>query len=181
MKKRNVLFAVVFFLCVSFSLMAFDIRKPDGKEVFITYGWDDHLKNQGQYVHHTAGIDLCYPLKWKNFQFQLEPFASVVSSPDVNGELGIVFFIKYTFPVKFPIKPYIRGGSGIIVITQETEEQSTLFNFASQSGYGLSVDIGKDRYLLVEYRNRHVSNSDIKEPNSGIDSYIWLLGFGSKF
>lgn len=176
--ERGVL---LFFLFLGSSLFAFDIRKPDGKEVFITYGWDDHLKNQGEYVHHTAGIDLNYPLPWKNFQFQLEPFFSVVSSPDVNGELGLVFFVKYTFPVNFPIKPYVRGGSGIIVITQETEEQSTKFNFASQSGYGISINMGKDRYLLIEYRNRHVSNADIQKPNAGIDSYIWLLGFGSNF
>ncbi|MCM8829747.1 MAG: acyloxyacyl hydrolase [Candidatus Omnitrophica bacterium] len=178
-RKRDGIF--LFFLFLTGSLFAFDIRKPSGKEVFITYGWDDHLKNQGEYVHHTIGIDLCYPLPWKNFQFQLEPFASLVSSPDVNGEIGLVFFIKYIFPLNFPIKPYLRGGSGIIVITQETEEQSTLFNFASQSGYGLSVDIGRGRYILIEYRNRHVSNADIKKPNSGIDSYIWLLGFGSSF
>ncbi|MCM8760098.1 MAG: acyloxyacyl hydrolase [Candidatus Omnitrophica bacterium] len=178
MKKKG---GLLFFLFFTGHLFAFDIRKPEGKEVFITYGWDDHLKNNPQYVHHTTGIDLCYPLPWKNFQFQLEPFASLVSSPDVNAEVGLVFFIKYTFPLKFPVKPYVRGGSGIIFITQETEEQSTQFNFASQSGYGLSVDIGRDRYLVIEYRNRHVSNADIKKPNSGIDSYIWLLGFGSRF
>ncbi|MDD3726582.1 MAG: acyloxyacyl hydrolase [Candidatus Ratteibacteria bacterium] len=169
------------FLCICASLFAFDIRKPEGKEVFITYGWDDHLKNKGEYVHHTLGVDFCYPMPWKNFQFQLEPFVSLVSSPDVNAEVGLVFFIKYTFPIKFPVKPYVRGGSGVILITQDTEEQSTMFNFASQSGYGLSIDIGKNKYLLLEYRNRHVSNADIKQPNSGIDSYIWLLGVGGDF
>ena len=178
---KKYLLAVLFFLSVVYPLMAFDIRKPEGKEFFIAYGWDDHLKNKGEYVHHTAGVDFCYPLKWKGLQFQLEPFVSLVSSPETNGEIGCVFFIKYTFPLKFPVKPYVRGGSGIIVITQETEEQSTLFNFASQSGYGISIDIGKDKYLLVEYRNRHVSNADIKQPNSGIDSYIWLLGVGGNF
>jgi len=165
--------------------MGFDIRKPSSKEVFLGYGYDETLKNNHEeYVHFTAALDFSYPFTekgmWRNFEFQLEPFLSFVASPDDNAVSGCVFFFKYTLPLNFPVKPYVRGGSGVILLTQETEEQSTLFNFASQMGYGLSCEI-KDIDIFVEYRNRHVSNASIKHPNDGLDSYIWLVGIQGLF
>lgn len=172
-------------LLFSSTAMGFDIRKPASSEIFLGYGYDSTLKNtDDEYAHLTAAFDFSYPFAetgmWRNFEFQLEPFLSYVTSPDDNAEIGCVFFIKYTLPLNFPVKPYVRGGSGVILLTQETEEQSTLFNFASQMGYGLSCEI-KDIDVFVEYRNRHVSNASIKQPNDGLDSYIWLVGIRGLF
>mgnify|MGYP003757987089 CR=1 FL=1 len=171
----------VFFSLFTLSLNAFDINKPESKEFFIAYGRDGHLKKSNQYIHYTAGVDLCYPMPLEGMQFQLEPFFSFVPLPEVAAEAGLVFFIKYTVPIKSPVKPYVRGGSGVILLSRETEEQSSLFDFASQMGLGVSIDIWGERSLLLEYRYRHVSNCDLKHPNSGIDSYIWVLGCGSPF
>lgn len=171
-------------LLSSIHAMTFNIKNPVSREVFFGYGYGDKLKGRGEYIHHTLAVDFSYLYNqrsfWRHFQFQLEPFVSFVSSPDDNGEIGCVFFIKYTVPWKFPVKPYVRGGSGVILITQETEELSTMFNFASQIGYGISYAL-PNMNVSLEYRGRHISNADIKEPNSGIDDFIWLLGIGGNF
>jgi len=35
--------------------------------------------------------------------------------------------------------------------------------------------------ISFEYRKRHISNAGIREPNSGIDDSICLLGIGGSF
>ncbi len=170
-------------LLSSIHAMTFDIKKPVSREFFFGYGYGD-LKNGLEYIHHTVALDLNYLYNqrsfWRNFQFQLEPFVSFLSSPDENGEIGCVFFIKYTVPWKFPLKPYLRGGSGVILISQETEDQTSGFNFASQIGYGISCSLPNTQ-ISLEYRSRHISNWFLGEPNSGIDTNIWLLGIGGRF
>jgi len=172
-------------LLASIPAMNFNITQPHSMEFFYGYGDGDYLDGAGEYIHHTLAVDFSYLYNqknrfWKYFQFQLEPFVSYVSSPEDNGEIGCVFFIKYTVPWDLPVKPYVRGGSGVILVTQESEDMSTMFNFASQIGCGVSCELPNLNFFL-EYRGRHISNADIKQPNSGIDDFIWLLGLGGKF
>jgi len=172
------------FLFSASSARGFDIKKPSSKEVFLGYGYGDYLKNKGEYTYNLLAGDLSYSFSetgiWRTFSFQLEPFISLVSSPETNGEIGCVFFIRYLVPWNFPLKPYARGGSGVICISQESLEQSTGINFASQVGYGLSYQLPNIN-IYLEYRNKHVSNWFMGPPNSGIDTYIWLLGIGGRF
>jgi hypothetical protein len=175
--------SLLFYLLPSSPAMSIDIKKPASKEFFLGYGCGDNLKNRGEYVHHTLSLDLNYPFDgyfWRYFQFQLEPFVSFVSSPENNGEIGCAFFIKYTVPWDFPLKPYVRAGSGVILITQESEEQTSGFNFANQVGCGISYALPEVN-ISLEYRIRHISNAGIREPNSGIDDSIYLLGIGGSF
>jgi hypothetical protein len=172
-------------LLSSIPAMNFNIKQPVSKEVFFGYGYDDHLEGKGEYIHQTLAVDFNYQYNrnnrfWRYFQFQLEPFVSFVSSPDDNAEIGCVFFIKYTVPWDFPLKPYVRGGSGVILLTQETKELSTMFNFASQIGCGVSCALPRVN-ISLEYRLRHISNAEIKQPNDGIDDRIWLVGIGGNF
>jgi len=172
-------------LLASIPAMNFNIKHPYSTEIFYGYGSGDKLSGRGEYIHHMLAVDFSYQYNqnnrfWKYFQFQLEPFVSYVSSPDESSEAGCVFFIKYTVPWNFQLKPYVRGGSGVILVMQETDELSTVFNFASQIGCGVSCALPKLNVSL-EYRGRHISNADIKQPNSGIDDFIWLLGIGGNF
>lgn len=172
-------------LLASIPAMNFNIAQPHSTEFFYGYGSGDNLKGKGEYIHHSLAVNFSYLYNqknrfWKYFQFQFEPFISYVSSPDNSSEAGCVFFIKYTIPWDFPVKPYARGGSGVILVMQETDELSTVFNFASQIGCGISCEL-PNLNLFLEYRGRHISNADIKQPNSGIDDFIWLIGAGGKF
>ena len=183
LKRLKVVCVLVFMLVVSSDIYAFDIRKPSYKEIFLGYGGDEELV-AGDYSYFLAGLDFSYPLKkegWtRNFSFQLEPFLAFLTSPDTSVEVGCSAFLKYTIPLNFPLKPYIRGGTGVVYLSQETAEQGSQFNFVDQICYGVAYEKGDIR-ISFEFRNRHISNLDIQEPNSGINSKVWMLGFTSFF
>ncbi|MBU0548946.1 MAG: acyloxyacyl hydrolase [Candidatus Omnitrophica bacterium] len=115
-------------------------------------------------------------------QFQIEPFLGLITQPKTNLEIGNSFLFKLGLvPDDWKLQPYLKGGAGMIYMTQHTIEQSTQFNFIPQAGAGLHYFINSDTALTAEYRFRHLSNASIKHPNSGIDADIYLFGIARRF
>jgi hypothetical protein len=115
-------------------------------------------------------------------QFQLESFINPVYQPDSNVEIGNSFLLKIgLLPDNFKFQPYLKGGAGMGYITQHTQEQSTQFNFVEYAGLGLHYFFSKNTAFSMEGRYRHLSNADIKSPNSGINSYFILVGLSYLF
>ncbi|MFC1592479.1 acyloxyacyl hydrolase [Candidatus Omnitrophota bacterium] len=115
-------------------------------------------------------------------QFQIEPFVSLVTQPQTNLEIGNSFLFKLGLvPDDWKIQPYLKGGAGMIYITQHTIEQSTQFNFIPQAAAGLHFYFQEDTAFTAEYRFRHLSNASIKHPNSGIDSSLCIVGVSRRF
>jgi hypothetical protein len=110
-------------------------------------------------------------------QFQIEPFLSLVASPDTNMEVGTSFLLKFGLvPEGWKFQPYVKCGTGVIWMSQHVSEQTTQFNFISSFGAGFHYFFTEDRALSLEYRFRHASNAGIKHPNGGIDNQFGLLG-----
>jgi len=115
-------------------------------------------------------------------EFQLEPQISYVASPASNVEIGSSFMLKLGFlPETSKFQPYIKGGLGLIYMTQRTQEQSTKFNFSETAGVGMHYYFKKDMSLVAEFRYRHVSNAGIDKPNNGINTYFVLTGVSLKY
>jgi hypothetical protein len=115
-------------------------------------------------------------------QFQIEPFISPVFSPNKNIEAGTAFALKLgLFPQNWKLQPYVKTGAGFVYITQHTLEQGTQFNFIEYGGTGIHYFVFKNTALTFEYRFRHLSNADIKDPNAGINSYLILGGICYRF
>ncbi len=115
-------------------------------------------------------------------QFVLEPFISYVYSPDNNMEAGNNFLFKIgILPETSKFQPYIKGGAGIVYITQRSPTQSTQFNFNEYGGAGMHYFFKKNMAVTLEYRFRHLSNAGIKKPNSGINSQFALCGITVNF
>lgn len=115
-------------------------------------------------------------------QFQIEPFISLVSSPDANIETGTSFLLKMgILPHTRKFQPYIKAGLGMVYMTQHTREQSTQFNFIEQGGLGFHYFFQKNTAFTLEGRFRHLSNSGIKHPNSGINTYFVVAGVYYQF
>ena len=116
--------------------------------------------------------------------FILEPFINTITSPDSNVEVGSNFLLQYVFPLHEKIQPYVKGGLGVLYMSQHTREQSTQYNFLPQGAGGVQYFIKDNLAINLEYRYRHLSNASIKHPNSGIDSNLYLGGvtyfFGAK-
>jgi opacity protein-like surface antigen len=109
-------------------------------------------------------------------EFVLEPFVNTVISPNYNIEAGCNILLKYSYPLTDKISPYAIGGGGGAYITQHTREEATQWGFTPQIGAGVLYFFKKDTALNVEYRRRHFSNANIKEPNIGINVDMFLVG-----
>lgn len=147
--------------------------KQDYHFIPLIVGFDFNLKNLNENLKsHYPGL----------LEFQIEPFFSLVLQPNHNIEIGNTFALKAgLLPETFAFQPYIRGGVGGIYITQHIPEQSTQFNFCEYGGVGSHYFFNKNTALTVEFRYRHLSNADIKQPNRGISSYLTLFGIARKF
>ncbi|MDP2924548.1 MAG: acyloxyacyl hydrolase [Candidatus Omnitrophota bacterium] len=106
----------------------------------------------------------------------LEPFIGAIIEPNNNVEVGSNFLMQYVFPLNNKFQPYVKGGLGVLYMSQHTREQATQYNFLSQGAAGIQFFIKDNVALNVEYRYRHLSNSSIKAPNSGINSDLYLCG-----
>lgn len=116
-------------------------------------------------------------IRLKGFtEFLLEGYVNTVASPDRNVEAGAAIFLKYSYPLTRKIYPYAFGGGGVGYMSQHTREQSLQYGFTPQVGAGVSYFFRKDAALSFEYRYRHFSNADLKEPNDGININMFLAG-----
>lgn len=115
-------------------------------------------------------------------QFQIEPFVSFISRPNDNIETGTSFLFKAgILPQTFKFQPYLKGGVGIVYMSQHTHEQSTQFNFTEQVGIGIHFFFRKNAALTLESRWRHLSNASIKQPNEGLHTRFAIIGIAYRF
>ena len=185
MKKLVALGSFLLFVFISVNLFAID-----GVEVFSGFMNGD-LNEKEDY----EGIPLLVALNFDTEPFLegmdidipgrldvvVEPFATVVTSPDTNAEVGTNFLLKYTIPIIDKIHLYVKGGAGVLYMSQHTEEQGTQYNFLPQGGGGFHFFINDTTAISCEYRYRHLSNAGIENPNDGIDTELILGGISFFF
>lgn len=192
--KRNKFFLTVLgaVLLISNTCMAKETPKFFQGIEFLTGFGAGKLREKGNYHINTLRVAFDFDLKNLtrkiNFspaqllQFQIEPFISFVSSPDSNIETGSSFLFKAgILPQTSKFQPYIKGGAGIIYITQHTREQSTQFNFTEQLGLGMHYFFRKNIAFTLESFYRHLSNASVKRPNKGINNCFILGGIAYQF
>jgi len=115
-------------------------------------------------------------------QFVIEPFASFITSPSSDAEIGNSFLVKIgCLPESSKFQPYFVGGAGMLYISLHTHEQGTQFNFIEYAGLGAHYYFAKDTALTLEGRFRHLSNAGIGSPNTGINSYFIVSGITKRF
>ncbi|NIN01179.1 MAG: acyloxyacyl hydrolase [candidate division Zixibacteria bacterium] len=76
------------------------------------------------------------------------------------------------------ILPYLEAGIGIGYLSKKTingRDLSTRFQFEDRIGIG--VKIGKEKRHDLSFRYMHYSNASIKQPNDGIDIFIFSYTF----
>ncbi len=105
----------------------------------------------------------------------LEPQFNPVLKPSAV-EFGLGIGLQYAYPLTERISPYILLVTGPHYITVDTTTQADGFSFSNAIGVGFYLTLTKGVALNCGYRRRHVSNAELRQPNSGIDSDIGLLG-----
>ncbi len=187
------------FICTCITLLAIGhsfaketkTKSLESIDILTGFGWGK-LKEKGN--HNLIPFSIAFNFNLKNLtqkinfkpralmQFQLEPFLSLVTRPDNNIETGASFWLKMgLLPETSKFQPYFKLGAGLLYMTQHTREQATQFNFTEQLALGMHYYFCKNTALTLEGRWRHLSNSSIKHPNHGINTYFVLTGISYRF
>jgi hypothetical protein len=67
---------------------------------------------------------------------------------------------------------YILGSTGPHSISENSVRQAKGFVFSNQFSIGLHIRVGKNSYLDLRPRLRHLSNFSREKPNRGINNLI---------
>jgi lipid A 3-O-deacylase PagL len=116
-----------------------------------------------------------------NLELLLEPtlmhVGSEVGSATVVGAsvLGRWIFSGRRF------RPYIDGGSGVLVGETHLQQTHCSVNFLLQGGPGFLVVLSDATTLVVGYRFQHISNAALCSVNPGINSSALYLGVNYLF
>lgn len=61
-------------------------------------------------------------------------------------------------------------------VSDVPQRQSPGFLFASQLGVGFTLKLSKSAIFDIRTSYRHISNAGLKEPNAGVESWLFLVG-----
>jgi len=116
------------------------------------------------------------------FEISTEPFASVIHSirPRNSGsvELGLGLpVLTYYFDTGTRLAPYIEGGTGMLYTDLRGYGLGGHFSFTEYIGLGASYFLSDNLALNAMWRFRHISNANLYDHNTGLDSGVVLAGF----
>lgn len=132
-----------------------------------------------------VAIDLIQKHTSNRFRYQLflEPqFNKVLIGSlrnPVNNDfeygLNIGFQHLFTISPRIVINTFISTGPHYISV--DTRSQANGFIFSDNFGIGCYFFLYRDFAVNVGFRLRHMSNAQLKMPNSGINTYNFMIGF----
>jgi len=98
---------------------------------------------------------------------------------DLDGEFAFTpLLLDYRYDRGGPFVPFLEGGEGIALTTIDGEHLGGPFEFSSQFGGGVHLFYTTEDALTLGVRYRHISNSGIKEPNRGLNTFFITIGLG---
>lgn len=109
-------------------------------------------------------------------EFLLEPIAMFQFEPKKRYAVGLSALFRYNFWTGSKVTPFFDAGAGIIQTDFGLPEQGSNFNFQPQAGAGLHILLNRGTALTFQYRFHHISNASTADPNSGINSSLFLAG-----
>lgn len=95
-----------------------------------------------------------------------------------NGGIagGITPLIRYNFLAGDRLIPFVQFGAGVLALDFDLSSQADGISFTPQAGLGFHYFLSESTALTGEWRYHHISNGNIHEANSGINSSMVLLG-----
>ena len=110
------------------------------------------------------------------FKVEVSAGASTEPSGKFTGSVNM-FAVNYLAPLSRPgVRVFCEGGIGLIYQDFRVEGQGLRYNFNPQVGIGAEFErpCGKDLFSIL--RLHHVSNADLHEDNTGINSVVLVFG-----
>jgi hypothetical protein len=131
------------------------------------------------------GVGLTDPLGEKswyegNFDLLIEAPLLFEYHPEHGFAGGGTLMFRYNFLRLERVVPFLEAGAGIVGTDLDLKEQADGFNFSLQPGLGFHFFVLPHVAVTAEARLHHISNAGLRQPNSGINDCLFLLG-GSFF
>ena len=102
--------------------------------------------------------------------------AATTPSNGIDVELGINLGIRNYIRVNDKFYLFQMLGSGPHFITADVLRQAKGFIFSDNVAIGSFIHLNKTYFLRLQAGLRHISNAGIKNPNNGIDSFLFMVG-----
>lgn len=110
------------------------------------------------------------------FKVELAAGSSTEPSGKFMGSVNI-FAVNYLAPPsRSGIRVFCEGGIGLIYQDFRVEGQGLRYNFNPQLGIGAEFERPRGNDLFSILRLHHVSNADLHEDNTGINSVVLVFG-----
>ncbi len=79
------------------------------------------------------------------------------------------------------MNPYLLAGIGPHYISVHSEQQAWGFIFSDNLGVGLQFFATPHQSFDIGYRFRHISTAGLAEPNLGINTHNWYIGYRKRY
>lgn len=96
--------------------------------------------------------------------------------PHSGFAAGLTPLLHYEFVRRGRLIPYVEAGVGVLILDFDLDKQSDGLNFVSQAGLGVRYVLSERSELILGWRLNHISNAGLDDPNTGLDSSLFLLG-----
>ena len=112
----------------------------------------------------------------ESLRFRVEYSLGAITEPVTRLMTSANMTAHFYYPGRSTgrVRPYLEGGIGIIYTDYKIEGQGWRFNFNPLFGVGL--EFGPDPALFVEARIHHLSNANLDEDNTGLNSVQIMFG-----
>ena len=122
--------------------------------------------------------DVMYENRWYEGNLELwgEVFAGGQYHPASRGVFGLAIGPRYNLITGSRWVPFLDLGAGISGTDIGEPDLSTTFQFNVQIGVGAHYFFLDDMALTLQVRGIHLSNAQIKMPNYGTNSIVFMIG-----
>lgn len=111
-----------------------------------------------------------------NLDLLVEGAALFEYHPEHGFAGGGTLMFRYNLLQYERVVPFAEIGAGLVGTDLDLKEQSDGFNFSVQGGLGCYYFVWPRLAVTAEWRFHHISNADLRNPNSGINSSLFLVG-----
>lgn len=114
-----------------------------------------------------------------NIEGLIEPVVAHYYEPFSASLFGGSLVLKYNFLSFGRWMPFWDAGAGMswTDLAPRIPEQSTQFNFILQTGPGVSFFVSENLAITTGIRFHHISNANIGNRNTGLNAWLFNLGF----
>ena len=96
--------------------------------------------------------------------------------PHTGYAAGATALLRYDFLRDGLLIPFVEVGVGFVFMDFDLDRQHDGFNFTPQLGIGLKYPISRRTAITGQWRFHHISNAGLRDPNTGLDGSLFLLG-----